>query len=136
MQTDRSTLVIVLVTALAGLLASITSTAYTPKQIIQDVFATNITTTPSASSNIENITLGNPQVSYTSYDKTTSFKPAIVNGTQGIESSFTGYGVVNGMNITDNGTAFVTNSTGGAIHTVASGVLVSGIGSTAGKAGC
>ena len=89
MQIDRSTLVIVLVTALAGLLASITSTAYTPKQIIQDVFATNITTTPSASSNIDNITLGDPQVSYTGYDKTLSFKPAIVNGTHGIQISFT-----------------------------------------------
>ncbi len=68
MQIDRSTLVIVV--ALAGLRTSITSTAYTPKQIIQHVVAT---TTPSPSSTIGNLTLGNPQLSYTEYDKTTSF---------------------------------------------------------------
>ena len=122
------------------LVASISVTNHRPNQTIQSAIATNGTTntiaTSLSSTNGSNITLGNPQLSYTEYDKATSFKPAIVNGTQGIESSFTGYGVVNGMNITDNGTAFVTNSTGGAIHTVASGVLVSGIGSTAGKAGC
>ncbi|MDQ6669086.1 MAG: hypothetical protein M3Y53_12805 [Thermoproteota archaeon] len=71
MQIDRSTLVIVV--ALAGLRTSITSTAYTPKQIIQHVVATNNTTTPSPSSTIGNLTLGNPQLSYTEYDKTTSF---------------------------------------------------------------
>ena len=35
MQIERSTLVVVVIGALAGLVASITSTAYTPKQIIQ-----------------------------------------------------------------------------------------------------
>ena len=103
MRLDRSTLVIVVVAALAGLLASFASTAYIQKQIIQDVFATNSTTTASPSPNIGNMTLGNPQLSYTGYDKTTSFKPAIVNGTQGIEISFTGHGILNGINITDNG---------------------------------
>ena len=125
MQIDRSTLVIVVVAALAGLLASTTSTAYIPKQIIQDVFATNITTTPSTSSNIDNITLGNPQVSYTGYDKTTSFKPATVNGTNGIEVSFTGHGILNGMNITDNGNAVITNGSGGTIFTAGDGKLLS-----------
>jgi hypothetical protein len=125
MQIDGSTLIIVVVATLAGLLASITSTAYIPKQIIQDVFATNITTSPSASSNIDNITLGNPQVSYTGYDKTMSFKPATVNGTNGIEISFAGHGILNGMNITDNGNAVVTNGTGGTIYTAGDGKLVS-----------
>lgn len=125
MQIARSTLVIFVVAALAGLLASINSTAYSPKQIIQDVFATNITTTPSTSSNIDNITLGNPQVSYTGYDKTTSFKPATVNGTNGVEISFAGHGILNGMNITDKGNAVITNGTGGTIYTAGDGKLVS-----------
>jgi hypothetical protein len=124
MQIDKSTLVLVVLAALSGLLAS-TSTAYIQKQIIQDVLATNITTTPSASSNIDNITLGNSQVSYTGYDKTTSFKPAIVNGTHGIEISFTGHGILNGINITDNGSAVVTNGTGGTIYTAGDAKLVS-----------
>ena len=116
---------IVVVAALAGLLASITSTAYTPKQIIQDVVATNNTTTPSPSPIIGNLTLGNPQLSYTEYDKTTSFKPATVNGTNGIEVSFTGHGILNDMNITDNGNAVITNGSGGTIFTAGDGKLVS-----------
>ena len=63
MQIDRSTLVIVVVAILAGVLASITSTAYTPKQIIQDVVTANGTTTLSSPHTIGNITLGNPQLS-------------------------------------------------------------------------
>jgi hypothetical protein len=125
MRLDRSTLVIVVVAALAGLLASFASTAYIQKQIIQDVFATNSTTTASPSPNIGNMTLGNPQLSYTGYDKTTSFKPAIVNGTHGIEISFTGHGILNGINITDNGNAVVINGTGGTIFTAGDAKLVS-----------
>lgn len=126
MQTDRSTLVIVVVAVIAGLLASITSTTYTPKvQIIQDVVATNGTTTHSSPPNIDNITLGNPQLSFTDYDKTTSFKPVIVNGTHGIEVSFTGHGILNGMNITDSGNAVTTNGTSGTIFTAGDVRLVS-----------
>ena len=120
------------------LVASISGTNYTPNQIIQNSIATNgttntTTTTSLSSTDGSNITLGNPQLNYTEYDKTTSFKPAIVNGTHGIEATFTGYGILNGIKITDNGKAFVTNMSG-ALHTVARGVLVSGNGSTAGTA--
>src|SRR3989442_15353396 len=118
MQIDRSTLMIVVVAALAGLLASITSTAYATTEVIQSVAATNSTTSPSSPPNIDIIILGNPQLNYTGYDKTTSFKPAIVNGTNGIEISFAGHGILNGMNITDNGTAVITNGSGGTIFTV------------------
>jgi hypothetical protein len=57
----------------------------------------------------------------------------MINGTHGIEATFTGYGILHGIKITDNGKAFVTNMSG-ALHTVARGVLVSGNGSTAGTA--
>jgi len=118
------------------LVASISGTNYMPNKIIQNAIATNgttntTTTTSLSSTDGSNITLGNPQLNYTEYDKTTSFKPAIVNGTHGIEATFTGYGILNGIKITDNGKAFVTNMSG-ALHTVARGVLVSGNGSTAG----
>ena len=116
---------IVVVAALAGLLASIIGTAYATTQVIQSVAATNSTTSPSSPPNIDNITLGNPQVSYTGYDKTTNFKPATVNGTNGIEISFAGHGILNGMNITDNGNALITNGSGGTIFTVGDGKLVS-----------
>ena len=88
------------------LVASVSGTNYSPNQIIQNAIATNgttntTTTTSLSSTDGTNITLGNPQLNYTEYDKTTSFKPAIVNGTHGIEATFTGYGILNGIKITD-----------------------------------
>jgi hypothetical protein len=85
----------------------------------------NTTSTSSLYTNLINITLGNLQLSYTGYDNTTSFKPAIVNGTHGIEVSSRGHGILNGINITDNGNAVITNGTGGTIFTVGDGKLVS-----------
>jgi hypothetical protein len=74
------------------LVASISGTNYTPNKIIQNAIATNGTTntktTSLPSTNGSYITLGSPQHSYTEYDKTTCFKPAIVNGTHGIQFSF------------------------------------------------
>jgi hypothetical protein len=124
MQIDRSTLMIVVVAALAGLLASIASTAYATTQVIQSVAATNSRTSPSSPPNIDKIILGNPQLNYTEYDKT-SFKPAKVNGTHGIEISYIGHGILNGMNITSNGSALMINGSGGTIFTVGDGKLVS-----------
>src|SRR5215469_3831307 len=93
---------IVVVAVLICLVASITLTNLAPNQIIQNVFAINTTTTStSPNSKIGNITLGNPQFNLTGYEKTTSFRPAIVNGTHGIQASFAGHGIVNGIDVTD-----------------------------------
>lgn len=118
---------IVVVAVLVCLVASITLANLTPNQIIQNVFAINstITSTSSPNTNLGNITLGNPQFNYTGYDKTTSFRPATVNGTHGIQVSFAGHGIVNGIDITDNGSAFVTNGTGGVVYIEGDGKLVS-----------
>jgi hypothetical protein len=125
MQIQRPTLVIVALVALLCIVVSITVITYAPNQIIQNVIATNTTSTSSTSTNGSNMTLGTPQA-YTEYDKTTGFKPAIVNGTHGIQISFTGHGILNGINITDNGNAFLTNSTGGAIYTTGRGTAFHG----------
>ena len=110
----NNTLVIVVLATFVFLVASLIVTNYSPKQIIQNAVAidgtTNTTATTLSSTPDSNIALGNPQFNYTEYDKTTSFKAAIVNGTPGIQVTFTGYGILNGMNITDNGKAFVTIS--------------------------
>ncbi len=66
---------------------------------------------PSANSN--KATLGTTQFSEATHDKVTSSKPALVNGTHGILLSFTGHGILGGVNTTDTGTAFATNGTGG-----------------------
>jgi hypothetical protein len=129
MQKDNLRLVIVFsaATVLLCLSLSIIGTSYAQKQIIQDLAVTMNTTTPPSSSSPStyNITLGSPLVSFTDYDKTTSFKPVTVNGTHGIEVSFTGHGILNGMNITDHGNAVITNGTGGTIFTAGDAWLVS-----------
>ncbi|WP_162477781.1 hypothetical protein [Nitrososphaera sp. AFS] len=106
---------ILAILAFGSILAS--STIIFPHQNIQKALAANMASTSAQSTNSSSITLGSPQI-YTEYDKTTSFKPAIVNGTHGIEISFVGHGILNGSNITDNGKAFTTNGTGGVIYTI------------------
>jgi hypothetical protein len=118
--------------ALACLILSIVVTIYSQNQLTQNVIATNDQTTIITTKG-GNITLGGPQFSYTEYDKITSFRPATVNGTHGIQISFTGRGILNGINVTDNGKAFITNISG-TLHTVAHGELVSGPGGNSGKA--
>jgi len=115
MQKHRSMLVLAIL-AFGCMLASIAIITGAPNQIIQMVLATNATSTSAPSANSSSITLGSPQT-FTEYDKTTSFKPTIVNGTHGIEISFAGHGILNGTNITDSGKGFITNSTGGAVYT-------------------
>ncbi|MGN6560927.1 MAG: hypothetical protein ACTHJ2_10450 [Candidatus Nitrosocosmicus sp.] len=52
------------------------------------------------------ITLGNPI--FTEYDKTTTPpKPSVVNGTDGLQVSYIGSGVVKGVNFTANGSVFI-----------------------------
>jgi hypothetical protein len=127
----------IVVLVFACLIVSIIATTYAPNQLTRDVFATNgpinttTTTTSSFSLKGGNTSLGSPQFSYTEYDKTTSFKPTIVNGTHGIQISFIGQGILNGINVTDYGKAFVTNISG-TLHTVAHGELVSGLDGNAG----
>jgi hypothetical protein len=72
-----------------------------------------------------NVTLGTPQLIGTEYDKTTSLKPTVVNGTHGLQITFTGNGVLNGVNTTDNGKVFSTNITAGAVRSEGQGVLMS-----------
>jgi len=72
-----------------------------------------------------NVTLGTPQLIGTEYDKTTSLKPTVVNGTHGLQITFTGTGVLNGVNTTDNGKVFSTNITAGAVRSEGQGVLMS-----------
>ena len=69
-----------------------------------------------------NIIFGNPQFIGTEYDKTTSLKPATVNGTPGSQVVFMGNGVLNGVNVSDNGKGFITNKSDGAILSQGAGL--------------
>jgi hypothetical protein len=58
-----------------------------------------------AQQNESSVTLGNPI--FTEYDKATSPKPAVVNGSNGLEASYLGNGTVKGVDFTANGTVFI-----------------------------
>jgi hypothetical protein len=126
--------IIVVVVAIACLVLSISVTSYFHNQIVRNVVAANdplTTTTPLLSPKGGNITLGSPQFSYTELDKISSIEPAIVNGTHVIRGSFTGQGILNGINVTAFGKAFITNGTGGTTHSTGYIKLVSGAGTAA-----
>ena len=135
MKKHKSTPGISIVVLVLACFVSIIVTTYVSDHLTRNVVATYDPKTTTTASLLSlkggNITLGSPQFSYTEYDKTTSFKPAIVNGTHGIQVTFTGQGILNGINVTDSGKAFVTNISG-TLHTVAHGELVSGVGGNAG----
>jgi hypothetical protein len=76
-----------------------------------------------------NITFGNPQFIGTEYDKTTSQKPATVNGTHGFQVVFTGNGVISGVNVTDTGKGFIATKSDGAIYSQGGGVWMARNGS-------
>jgi hypothetical protein len=61
--------------------------------------------------NNSSVTLGNPI--FTEHDKAAPPKPAVVNGTHGLEASYLGNGVVKGLNFTANGTVFIEPRSGG-----------------------
>lgn len=56
------------------------------------------------------ITLGNPI--FVEHDKATPPKPVVINGTNGLQASYSGTGVVKGMNFSVNGTVFVVPRSG------------------------
>src|ERR687888_2127186 len=51
------------------------------------------------------ITLGNPI--FTEHDKATPPRPVVINGTHGLQVSYSGSGIVKGVNFSDNGTVFI-----------------------------
>ena len=72
------------------------------------------------------ITLGNPI--FTEHDKATLPKPIVINGTHGSQASYSGIGVVKGVNFSANGTVFIVprsdgsaDLTGHAVITTADG---------------
>ena len=88
-------------------------------QIIPKALATN--TTPAGAIG-SNITIGNPEFIGTAYDKATSLKPTIINGTHGFLVVFTGNGILNGINVTDSGKGFITNGPNGTVYFKGEGI--------------
>src|SRR5918912_315267 len=57
------------------------------------------------------ITLGNPI--FIEHDKATPPKPVVINGTHGLQASYSGSGVIKGMNFSANGTVFIVPRSNG-----------------------
>lgn len=127
--------IMAVVVAIVCLIVSISVIGHLHNQIVRNVIAANgpLTTTAATlmSQKGGNITLGSPQFTYSELGKISSIEPTIVNRTHGIQGSFTGQGIVNGINVTTFGKAFITNGTGGTTHSTGYVKLVSSAGTAA-----
>ena len=91
---------------------------------LQSVATTNNTSVIIiTNSTTANLTLGNPQIVYTEYGKTTNMIPFVVNGTHGFRLSFAGSGTVQNINVTDDGKAISIPRADGSIFSRGVGVL-------------
>ena len=77
---------------------------------LQIAMAQNSTVTTNQQTN-SSITLGNPI--FTEHDKSTPPKPVVINGTHGLQASYSGSGVVKGVNFSANGTVFIVPRSNG-----------------------
>lgn len=88
-------------TSLAVFAIVVTLGTLTTSTTIQRAMGSNSTTNPTVP-----LTLGNPY--YVEYDKTTSQKPVVINGTtHATQITFSGHGMAKDVNITDNGKALI-----------------------------
>jgi hypothetical protein len=78
---------------------------------------------------INPVTLGNPY--FVEYDKTTSQKPTVINGTHATEITFSGHGTAKDINFTDNGNALIIPRGGSAVLLQGKDNLVSSAGDKA-----
>jgi hypothetical protein len=67
------------------------------------------------------ITLGNPI--FTEHDKSMPPKPVVINGTHGLQGSYSGSGVVKGVNFSANGTVFIVPRSNGSADLTGHAVL-------------
>ena len=100
-----------------------TTTFFHLQQQQDNAFARTATTVINNNNTAANITLGNPQIIYTEYGKTTNMIPFVVNGTHGSRLSFIGNGTIQGINVTDNGRAITISKADGSIFSRGVGIL-------------
>ena len=125
--------IIIIIIIIISLSLTTNATKYFTSQQQQEheVFAQ----TPAASSttNNTNITLGNPQIVYTEYGKTTNMIPFVVNETHGFRLSFIGNGTIQGINVKDNGRAISVSRADSSILSRGVGILTAVANSSSGS---
>jgi hypothetical protein len=82
----------------------------------------NATSARTGAATSSDISKGSPQLIGTEYDKTISLRPASINGTHGFLIVFVGNGILDGVNVTDNGKGFIANGPNGIIYSRGEGI--------------
>jgi hypothetical protein len=119
----KTSLAFFVIVATFGMASAFTSTVQRGTAALSSSDAANFT-------NIINpVTLGNPY--FVEYDKTTSQKPTVINGTHVTEITFSGHGTAKDINFTDKGNALIIPRGGSAVLLKGKDNLVSSAGDKA-----
>jgi len=103
----RTSLAFIVIVATFGMVIAFTTT-------LQKGTAASSSDAHNFTNTINPLTLGNPY--FVEYDKTTSQKPTVINGTTNAkEITFSGHGTAKDINFTDNGMAFIIPRGGSAV---------------------
>jgi hypothetical protein len=85
----------------------------------------NLSDSISKNSTLSMPVLESPYVNYTEYDISSSPQPKVVNGTHDLVANFTGHGTINGIQVTDTGTAYLVSKGNDTVYTFGKGTLAS-----------
>lgn len=69
--------------------------------------------------------LENPYINYTESDKSSPPQPMVINGTHTLATTYVGNGALNGIEVTDAGTAYLVSKGNNSVYTFGKGVLAS-----------
>ena len=107
------------ISLVGGLSYAIVATIPLQIQIATAQNETTLSTTQQANST--SITLGNPV--FVEHDKATPPKPVVVNGTHGLQTSYSGSGIVKGISFSANGTVFIVPRSDGFVELTGHAVI-------------
>lgn len=108
------------------------TTAFTSTSVQRGMAAALSSDAANFTNTINPLTLGNPY--FVEYDKTTSQKPTVINGTtHATEITFSGHGTAKDINFTDNGNALIIPRGGSAVLLQGKDNLASSAGDKASK---
>ena len=71
------------------------------------------------------IELGSPHINYSESDKSSPPQPVVINGTHALATTYVGNGTLNGIPVTDTGTAYLVSKGNDSVYTFGKGALMS-----------
>jgi hypothetical protein len=76
-------------------------------------------------STVSMLVLGSPYISNSESDTSSPPQPVVINGTHALATTYVGNGTLNGMPITDTGTAYLVSKGNDSVYTFGKGILAS-----------